>query len=185
MKGVAMQIYIEGQHTDVQSELRERITQRLEELNAQHDDILHARVALDKDTHHQQGADEVRITLSLAGKMLTARKTATTLYDAANAAMETIDRELRRFREQRQEGTQARGPRISGRVVKLFGERQYGFVETETYAEVFFHADAVRDASFDKLEIGMVMDLEIESGEKGPQAARITPRPSNPRGDGQ
>jgi cold shock CspA family protein len=58
-------------------------------------------------------------------------------------------------------------------------------VETETYAEVFFHADAVRDASFDKLEIGMVMDLEIESGEKGPQAARITPCPSNPRGDGQ
>lgn len=180
-----MQIYIEGQHTDVQSELRERITQRLEELNAQHDDILHARVALDKDTHHQQGADEVRIILSLAGKMLTARKTATTLYDATNAALETINRELRRFRKQRKEGVQGSGPRISGKVVKLFSERQYGFVETETYAEVFFHADAVRDVSFDKLEVGMVMDLEIESGEKGPQAARITPRLLDPRGDGR
>jgi ribosomal subunit interface protein len=171
-----MQIYIEGQHTDVPPDLRERVTQRLEELNDRHDDIVHARVALDKDTHHQQGAEEVRVTLSLAGKMLTARKTGTTLYDAVNAALETIERELKEFREQRQEGSQGRGPRTSGLIVKLFGERQYGFVETETYDEVYFHADAVRGIAFDKLEVGMAMDLEIESGEKGPQAARITPR---------
>ena len=38
-----MQVYIEGQHTDIQPELREKITQRLEELDAQHEDIIHAR----------------------------------------------------------------------------------------------------------------------------------------------
>ena len=51
-----MQVYIEGQHTDIQPELREKITQRLEELNAQHEDIVHARVALRKNTHHSRGS---------------------------------------------------------------------------------------------------------------------------------
>jgi ribosome-associated translation inhibitor RaiA len=45
-----MQVHIEGQHTEVQLELRTMISEHLEELNAQHDDIIHARVALDKDT---------------------------------------------------------------------------------------------------------------------------------------
>jgi ribosomal subunit interface protein len=171
-----MQIEIEGHHTDIQAEMRERITQSLEELNAQHEDIIHARVALDKDTHHQQGADEVRIVLSLPGKMLTAKKTGTSLYDAANAALETIERELKEFRDQRQGVVKAPGPRIRGRIVRIFRDRGYGFVETETYQEVYFHANSVHGIPFEELEVGMAMDLEIEAGEKGPQASRITPR---------
>jgi len=171
-----MQIEIGGHHTDILPELRERITQSLEELNAQHEDIIHARVALDKDTHHQQGADEVRIILSLPGKMLTAKKTGTSLYDAMNAALETVERELKEFRDQRQAVIKAPGPRIRGRIVRVFRDRGYGFVETETNQEVYFHANSVHGIPFADLEVGMAMDLEIEAGEKGPQASRITPR---------
>jgi ribosomal subunit interface protein len=103
---------IEGQHTDIQPELRDWITQRLEALNAQHEDIVHARVALDKNTHHQQGTDEVRVILSLSGKMLTAKKNATSLYEAANAALQTVERELKEFRDQRRGVVKEPGPRI-------------------------------------------------------------------------
>jgi ribosomal subunit interface protein len=170
-----MQVYIEGQHTEVQPELREMIAQRLEELNAQHDDIIHARVALDKDTHHQLGTDQVRVILSLPGKMLTAKKTAATLYDAANAALETVERELREFRDQRRGVVNEPGPRIRGRIARVFRDRGYGFVETETSQEVYFHANAVHGIPFEELAVGMAMELEIEAGEKGPQAARLTP----------
>jgi ribosomal subunit interface protein len=171
-----MQVYIEGQHTDIQPDLRERIVQRLEELNAQHEDIVHARVALDKDTHHQQGVDEVRVILVLSGKMLTAKKTAPSLYDAANAALETIERELKEFRDQRRRVIKEPGPRIRGRIVRIFRDRGYGFIETETYQEVYFHANSVHGIPFDQLEVGMAMDLGIEAGEKGLQASRVTPR---------
>jgi ribosomal subunit interface protein len=170
-----MQISIEGHHTDIQTELRERITQWLEALNAQHEDIVHARVALDKDTHHQQGADEVRVILTLPGKTLTAKKTATNLYDAANAALTTIERELKEFRDQRREVVKEPGPRIRGRIVRIFRDRGYGFAETETYEEVYFHANSVHGIPFGELEVGMAMDMEIETGEKGPQASRIAP----------
>jgi ribosomal subunit interface protein len=170
-----MQVYIEGQHTDIQPELREKITQHLEELNARHNDIIHARVTLDKDTHHQQGADEVRVILSLPGKLLTAKKTATSLYDAATAALGTIERELKEFRDQRRRVIKEPGPRIRGRIVRVFRDRGYGFVETETNQEVYFHANSVHGIPFEDLEVGMGMDLEIEAGEKGPQASRMTP----------
>jgi ribosomal subunit interface protein len=171
-----MQVYIEGHHTDIQPELRERIVQRLEELNAQHEDIVHARVALDKDTHHQQGVDEVRVILALSGKMLTAKKTAPSLYDAANAALETVERELKEFRDQRRGVVKEPGPRIRGRIVRIFRDRGYGFIETETYQEVYFHANSVHGIPFEQLEVGMAMDLGIEAGEKGLQASRVTPR---------
>jgi ribosomal subunit interface protein len=170
-----MEISIEGHQTDIQPELRERITQRLEELNMPHEDLLHARVALEKATHHQQGADEVRVILALPGKMLTAKKTAPTLYDAVNAALETIERELKEFRDQRRGVAKEPGPRIRGRILRVFRDRGYGFAETETYQEVYFHANSVHGIAFEALEVGMAMDLEIEAGEKGPQASRITP----------
>ena len=69
-----MQIHIEGQHTDIQPTLHDWITERFEELNTPHDDILHARMVLNKATHHIQGADEARVILSLAGKTLSASK---------------------------------------------------------------------------------------------------------------
>jgi ribosomal subunit interface protein len=170
-----MQISIEGHQTDIQPELRERITQRLEELNVPHEDIMHARVALEKATHHQQGADEVRVILSLPGKMLTAKKTAPTLYDAVNAAFETIERELKEFRDQRRGVLKEPGPRIRGRIIRVFRERGYGFIETETYQEVYFHANSVQGIGFEELEVGMTVDLDIEAGQKGPQASRVTP----------
>ena len=70
-----MQIEIEGRRTDVQPALQDWITERLEALNVPHDDILHARVVVDKATHHIQGADEARIVLALAGTTLSASKT--------------------------------------------------------------------------------------------------------------
>jgi ribosomal subunit interface protein len=170
-----MQVFIEGHQTDIQPELRERITQRLEELNLQHEDIIHARVALDKATHHQQGADEVRVILGLSGKMLTAKKTAPNLYDAVNAALETIERELKEFRQQRRGVVKEPGPRIKGRIARVFRDRGYGFLETDTNQEVYFHANSVHGIPFEELEVGMAMDLEIEAGDRGPQASRVTP----------
>jgi ribosomal subunit interface protein len=171
-----MQVYIEGQQTDLPPELRQWIAQRLEDLNARHEDIIHARVTLEKDSHHQQGADEARVVFILAGQTLTASKRAETLDDAAYAALEAIARQLREFREQRQGVIKEPNPRPRGRIVRLFSDRGYGSIETESQREVYFHANSVHGIPFEKLEVGMVVDLDIEAGEKGPQASRVTPR---------
>jgi cold shock CspA family protein len=126
-------------------------------------------------THHQRGTDEVRVTLSLPGKMLTAKKSATTLYDAVNAALTAVERELKEFRDQRRGVVKEPGPRIRGRILRDFRDRGYGFAETETYQKVYFHANSVHGIAFEALEVGMAMDLEIGAGEKGLQTSRIIP----------
>jgi ribosomal subunit interface protein len=168
-----MQIYIEGQHTDIQPALRDWITERFEDLNTPHDDILHARIVLAKATHHIQGADEARVILSLAGKTLNASKTAETLDDAVKAVLDAIVREVQDYRTQRRGVVKEPGPRPRGRIVRLFVDRGYGFIETDARREVYFHAHAVHGIPFEKLEVGMVVALDIESGNKGPQAASV------------
>ena len=170
-----MQISIEGQHTAIQPALHDWITERLEELNTPHDDILHARVVLNKATHHIHGADEARAIVSLAGKTLSASKTAETLDAAAYVVLDAIAREVQDYRTQRRGVVKEPGPRPRGRIVRLFPERGYGFIETDGRREVYFHANAVQGVPFEKLAVGMVVDLDIEAGQKGPQAARVIP----------
>jgi ribosomal subunit interface protein len=170
-----MQIEIEGRRTDVEPALQDWITARLEGLNVPHDDILYARVVMDKATHHIQGADEARIVLTLGGKLLSAGKTADTLDAALNAALNAIERELQDYRIQRRGVVKEPGPRPRGRIVRLFPDRGYGFIETDARREVYFHAHAVHGVAFEKLAVGMVVDLDIEAGKDGPQASRVIP----------
>jgi ribosomal subunit interface protein len=168
-----MQVEIEGRHTEVQPALQDWITTRLDELNVPHDDILHARVVVDKATHHMQGADEAHIILALAGKTLNASKTAETIDDALHAVLEAVARALQDYRTQRRRIVKEPGPRPKGRIVRLFRDRGYGFIETDARRDVYFHAHAVHGLAFEQLAVGMVVELDIEAGNAGPQASRV------------
>jgi cold shock CspA family protein/ribosome-associated translation inhibitor RaiA len=170
-----MELHIEAQQTNIEPGVRAWITQRLEELNTPHADILHARVTLVKQTHHQQGSDEVRVFLTLPGTTLSATRTGITLEDALYAVMDVITRELHDVRVLRQRTVKTPGPRPRGRISRLFADRGYGFIETESHQEVYFHAHSVHGIPFEKLVVGMAVDLDIEAGHAGPQAARVTP----------
>lgn len=170
-----MELHIDEQHVNVGPEMRARITQRLEALNTPHEDIVHARVTLLKQTHHRQGSDEARVFLTLPGKTLSATRTGDTLDDAVYQVMDVITRELHDFRSMRQRTVKTPGPRPRGRIVRLFPDRSYGFIETESHRDVYFHAHAVHGIPFEQLTVGMSVDLDIEAGQAGPQATRVTP----------
>jgi cold shock CspA family protein/ribosome-associated translation inhibitor RaiA len=174
-----MEIHIEGQHTELEPGQQEWIQQRLSELNTPHEDILHARVALVKHERHQKGSDEARLFLTLPGKTLRVTRTADTLDDALYQLFDVAARELREIRTIQHRTVKAPGPRPRGRIARLFPDRDYGFIETESYQEVYFHANAVHGIPFEALEVGMTVDLDIEAGHAGPQASRVTPRPES------
>jgi len=170
-----MELHVEAQHTEVDPTLRDWIHARCEALNTPHDDIVHARVTLVKHPRHLQGSDEVRIVCTLSGKIITVTRAAETLEDALYAGFDVLDRELRDFRSLRRGVSKDPGPRIRGRIVRLFADRGYGFIATESHREVYFHANAVHGTPFDKLQVDMTVDLDIEAGHQGPQATRVVP----------
>jgi ribosomal subunit interface protein len=169
-----MEYQVEGQQIDIEPGMQEWIAEHLEKLNTPHDDILHARVTLMKHGRHEKGSEEVRVSLTLPGKILNITRIADTFDDALYQAMDVMTRELRKFRTVRQRAEKTPGPRPKGRIVRLFSDRGYGFIETESHREVYFHANSVHGVPFEKLEVGMTVDLEIEAGHAGPQASRVT-----------
>jgi cold shock CspA family protein/ribosome-associated translation inhibitor RaiA len=170
-----MDVHIDGQHTAVEPDVQAWITQRLEALNTPHGDMLHARVTLVKHERHQQGADEARVLVTLPGTTLNVTRRGETLADALYEALAVMERELHDVRVRRQRTVKTPTPHPRGRILRLFPERGYGFIETESYREVYFHAHAVHGIPFEQLEVGMTVDLEIEAGHAGPQASRVTP----------
>jgi cold shock CspA family protein/ribosome-associated translation inhibitor RaiA len=170
-----MEVQIEGLHTEIEPGIETWITPRLEELNTSHEDIIHARVTLVKHERHQKGSDEARVFLTLPGKTLSATRTGDTLDDALFQAFDAITRALQDFRVIRQRTVKVPGPRPRGRIVRLFVDRGYGFITTESHREVYFHAHSVHGVSFTDLQIGMTVDLDIEAGHAGLQASRVVP----------
>ena len=170
-----MELHIEAQHIDLEPDLQTWITARLDALNAPDQDILHARVTVVKSVHHLRGSDEARVVLVLSGKTLSATHTGDTIDDALYEVLDVIERELHDFRTVRRGVVKEPGPRPHGRIVRVFPDEGYGFIETEAHREVYFHAHAVHGIPFEQLHVNMVVDLEIEAGHAGLQATRVTP----------
>jgi cold shock CspA family protein/ribosome-associated translation inhibitor RaiA len=170
-----MELQVDAQHTEVDPTLRDWIHARCAAWDMPYEDIVHARVTLVKHPHHLRGSDEARVFLTLSGKTLSVTRAGDTLEEALYEACDVIERELHDFRSLRRGVSKSPGPRVRGRIVRLFADRGYGFIATDTHREAYFHANAVHDIPFAQLQVDTVVDLDIEAGHQGPQATRVTP----------
>lgn len=65
-----------------------------------------------------------------------------------------------------------------GKIKKLVHDKGFGFIQTETGQDVFFHHSTVANQGFDDLTEGQQVEYEVEQGQsggKGPRAASVTP----------
>lgn len=54
-------------------------------------------------------------------------------------------------------------------------DKGYGFITAEGQEkDLFFHSSELQNAEFDSLKEGDPVEFEIEDGEKGPQATKVT-----------
>ena len=59
-------------------------------------------------------------------------------------------------------------------TVKWFDAKKgYGFIETEEEGDVFVHFSAIETEGYRTLNEGEKVSIEIEQGEKGPQAKKV------------
>ena len=61
-----------------------------------------------------------------------------------------------------------------GRVKWFNKAKGYGFLTTEGGKDVFVHYKAIVGDGFKSLEEGDAVQFEIEQGQKGPQAAKVS-----------
>lgn len=61
-----------------------------------------------------------------------------------------------------------------GKVIKLFPDEGFGFLEAADGHEIYFHENSVLDPGFKYLKLGTEVHFVEEMGEKGPQASTVT-----------
>ena len=64
--------------------------------------------------------------------------------------------------------------RIVGTVKWFNGSKGYGFISRESGPDVFVHYSAIQSEGFRNLDEGQKVEFEVEQGNKGPQATKVT-----------
>jgi CspA family cold shock protein len=61
-----------------------------------------------------------------------------------------------------------------GTIKKLVSDRGFGFIQGQ-HGELFFHHSSMEEAKFDALQIGQMVEYQVEQGTggKGPRAANV------------
>ena len=61
-----------------------------------------------------------------------------------------------------------------GRIKKLT-DKGFGFIETDTGDDLFFHMSSLQGARYEDLQEGQSVEYEAGSGPKGPRAESVRP----------
>src|ERR671930_2484344 len=99
--GMSMDIRTESRNVTMVPQWQEEIEGRLHDLQDGHNDILHARMILERNRHHNKGPKiaMARLVCNVRGGTFTASKTEQTFEQAIRATFSAMQEELQRYRQ--------------------------------------------------------------------------------------
>jgi putative sigma-54 modulation protein len=96
-----LDIKIQGRNLEVDQRIRQRITQKLDQINRHLPGITYAMVELKSEfTRSQQDRIVAEVTLEVGGSILRAEQRAPNTDAAINSAVEALDRRIERYKSQ-------------------------------------------------------------------------------------
>jgi len=159
---------------------RRAAEERIRELARDRTDLIDVRISGRPTAHHRRGGHEVRITCEARGRETVAARTRPDAGLALNEALDAFEREVWRMRHRRtqQRAERPASPPELGVVDEIFADEGYGFILTDAGERVYFHRNAVHGGlEFEQLAEGQRVGLNIEGGDKGPQATVVVAPP--------
>ena len=118
--------------------------------------------------HHQELREVEAERMSKADEL---DRTHTHAQVVLREAFDIARRRLQDHGRRRRGDVKTHQERPHGRVVRIGPEE--GWLATPDGHEVYFHANAVLDDAFSRLDVGSVVTFVEEQGEKGPQASTV------------
>jgi len=112
-----MDIRTESRNLPMASRWQEEIERRLHDLQDGHHDILHARMTLERNRHHNKGPKiaSARLVCNVRGATFTASKTDKTFEEAIRATFLAMEEELQTFRQKRKQRARTESARRTPR----------------------------------------------------------------------
>lgn len=97
-------------------------------------------------------------------------------YAVVSRAFDAVERQLKSDADfKRGDVKHHEGERDTGRILRLFPEQNYGFIEVRGMGDLYFTRNAVVSGSFDDLQVGTMVEITRATGEgpMGPQASSV------------
>ncbi|MFT3774480.1 MAG: HPF/RaiA family ribosome-associated protein [Minicystis sp.] len=169
-------------HMAHSNSLEEAVRQKAEKLEQIYPRIISCRVAIEaenKRTSTKAMVYRVRVDVTVpGGEIVGARAPAHQPFHediqiAIRDAFDSARRELQDYVGRQRGYVKSHEPRPHGRVVRVFHDRGYGFLECDDGYEVYFHQNAVVNNGFQRIAVGDEVRYEEEAGERGPQASTV------------
>jgi cold shock CspA family protein/ribosome-associated translation inhibitor RaiA len=184
---VAMAMNVEASFWGMQTSLsaEAQLRERAAELEQFSDRICACRVMLEATHRHHRSGTIYCVSADLAlpgGKIVANREPGKdhAREDMHVAIRDAFDAARRRLQDHRRrmEGEVKEHPAATtGRIVRLFADRGYGFLVTDAGDEVYLHRNCVNGGGFDSLTVGDHVRYVLDTGEgdNGPPASAVTP----------
>jgi len=161
--------------------IRTRVEDEIAKLEQFNERITRCRVIVEAPHRHRRKGKlySVRIHLTLPGhgeldvnRSPGRHQAHQDVYVAIRDAFAAARRRLQDLSRQRQGQVKLHESPAHGRVVRLFPENNYGFIESVDGRELYFHANSVIEG-FERLEVGSEVRFSEEMGREGPQATTV------------
>lgn len=170
------------------------IRRRADKLHRFSDRIVSCRVSVERPHKHPRSGSPYRVcvevTLPPTRDLVVRREPGEgdihdELPTVINGAFDAMERRVERA-VARDSGDEKSRDEDRALVVRLFHDRDYGFLETPDGRDVYFHRNAVLHDDFDRLEVGTEVRYEQTMGRDGPQAStvQIVNKPGARHGEG-
>jgi cold shock CspA family protein/ribosome-associated translation inhibitor RaiA len=163
--------------------LERRVRELFGRLERYCDDLISARLVIEAP-HKQPHKSTIGVSISIGvpGRDIVVKREQR-VHEADNhnvwvltEAFEAAARQVEEYSRIRRREVKAQEPEQQyARVVRLYPEQDYGFIETREQQDIYFHRAVVRDGRFDDLEVGseVFYRLADEEGSMGPMASTV------------
>ena len=178
-----MPLKISFHNMDSSAAIEARVRERVTRLERFFDGIVGCRVTVEAP-HKQPHRSTVGITIDITvpGREIVVKReqrhheARDDAYQVIGVAFDAAERQLEdHARVSRRDVKNHDGAPVYARVVRLYQDQDYGFIETADQSNIYFHRAVVETNGFDELEIGseVLYTLADQEGPMGPQASRV------------
>lgn len=160
-------------HSDA---VEERIREKISKLDTVFNHITSCKVVVAQvqKNQHQGKLHNVSIYMSVPGKELTVTHHPNeNLYLAIQEATDTLREQLDSYRRRFYGDTKDHGERLSGEIIRLIEDQDYGFIADEEKNEYYFNLTHLIDIKFYQLKVGDPVRFMPAIGNEGLQARRV------------
>jgi cold shock CspA family protein/ribosome-associated translation inhibitor RaiA len=161
--------------------IEEDVRNHLAKLEEYYDRITACQVVVEAPhRHHRHGnLYRVRLVMSVSNRELVVdhdrgdRPEHADLHVAIRDAFHALRRQLEDYVRELRGDVKSHEVRPRGRIMQIFPEEGYGFIETADSRSIYFHCNSVLNEAFGELESGSEVWFAEEAGDKGPQATSV------------